>query len=132
MAQVAGDLDAGDRHEADARVIDLAPDDRADLLAQQLVEPRACAHSLALSLRAQAAATRDTVCCAEALDDVALLELVEVGQADAALVAGRDLADVVAEAAQRLDPIGGDELAAAVDARAAADDAAVGDVASRR
>ena len=54
----------------------------------------------------------------------------EAREADAALVAGRDLADVVPEAAQRLDAVGGDELAAAVDARAAADDATLGDVAA--
>ena len=49
------------------------------------------------------------------------------GEADAALVVRLDLADVVAEAAQRLDPVGGDDLAAAPDAGAAADDPAVGD-----
>ena len=52
----------------------------------------------------------------------------EVGEADAALVVRLDLADVVAEAPERLDPVGGDDLAAAPDARAAADDASVGDV----
>ena len=139
------DLDVGDRHEADARVIDLAADDVADLLAQQLIEravrwssPAHDASSSAARLRRLLrhgyayAATRDTVCWREALDDVAFLDLVELVEADAALVARGDLADVVAEAAQRLDPVGRDELAAAVDARAAADDAALGDVAAGR
>ena len=52
----------------------------------------------------------------------------EGGEPDAALVVRLDLADVVAEAPQRLDPVGRDDLAAAPDPRAAADDAAVGDV----
>ena len=52
----------------------------------------------------------------------------EVRESDAALVVLLDLADVVAEAAQRLDPVGGDHLAAAPDAGVAAtDDPAVGD-----
>src|SRR6478752_3468247 len=64
----------------------------------------------------------------EALDDVAFLEVVEVRQPDAALEARRDLADIVPEAAERLDPIGRDDLAAAPDPRAALDHPAVGDV----
>ena len=42
----------------------------------------------------------------EAFDDVAFLEVVEPGEADAALVVLLDLADVVAEPAERLDPVG--------------------------
>ena len=64
----------------------------------------------------------------EAFDDVALHDVVEVGEADAALVVLLDLADVVAEPAERLDPVGGDDLGAPPDAGvAAADDPAVGD-----
>src|SRR5690606_14742194 len=37
------------------------------------------------------------------LDDVALLEVLEVGEADAALVAGGDLGDLVLDALERLD-----------------------------
>ena len=76
----------------------------------------------------QPATARLTVWDGEAFDDVALFEVVVVGEADAALVVGGDLADVVAEAAQRLDLVGRDDLAAAPDPRAAADDPAVGDV----
>ena len=57
-------------------------------------------------------------------------KVVEAREADAALVAGGDLAHVVAEAAQRVDAVRGDELAVAVDPCAAADDAAIGDVAA--
>src|SRR2546426_11021736 len=63
----------------------------------------------------------------EAFDDVALLEVVIVRQTDAAFVVGLDLADVVAEAPQRLDPVGGDDLAVAPDPGAGPDDPAVGD-----
>ena len=66
------------------------------------------------------------------LDDVALLEVLEPGEADPALEVLGDLADVVAEAAERLDPVVGDDLlAAAPDARATADDPPVGDEAAR-
>ena len=52
-----------------------------------------------------------------------------VGEADAALEARLDLADVVLEPAQRVDLVGRDDLAAAPQAGAAvADDPAVGDV----
>src|SRR5215207_6084751 len=51
----------------------------------------------------------------EAFDDVALLRIVEAGEADAALVVREDLADVVTEPPQRFDPVGGDDLAAAPD-----------------
>ena len=40
VAQVGRDLDLGDGHEPDARIRDLAADDAADLLAQQLIDPR--------------------------------------------------------------------------------------------
>ena len=56
--------------------------------------------------------------------------VVEAGEADAAFVAGRDLADVVLEATQRGDAVGGDELAVAIDAGTAAHDATVGHVAA--
>src|SRR3954451_22278517 len=67
----------------------------------------------------------------EALDDVALFDVVELVEADAALVARGDFADVVAEATQRIDPIRRDELAAPVDARSALDDPAVRHIAAR-
>src|SRR5882672_3458218 len=63
----------------------------------------------------------------ETLDDVALFEVVVVGEADAAFVVRLDLADVVAEAPQRLDPIGRDHLAIAPDTSAGPDDPTVGD-----
>src|SRR5439155_20317457 len=66
----------------------------------------------------------------EAFDEVALLQIVVVRQADAALVVREHLANVVAEAAQGLDPVGRDDLAVAPDAGAAADDPAVGDEAA--
>ena len=67
VAQVGRDLNVRDRHEADARVIDLAPDNLAYLLAQQLVDARrALAHDLARD------DARDRL-LREALDDVALL-----------------------------------------------------------
>src|SRR5262249_19097334 len=66
----------------------------------------------------------------EALDDVALDEVVEPGEADAALEVLGHFADVVPEPPERLDPVGLDDLAAPPDARAAiADDAPIGDVA---
>src|SRR5258706_14598354 len=63
----------------------------------------------------------------ETLDDVALLEVVIVGKANPALVVRLDLADVVAEAPQRLDPIGRDDLAIAPDTSPGSDDPTVGD-----
>src|SRR5262245_57322409 len=69
---------------------------------------------------------------AEALDDVADLQVVEIGQADAALEARGYFTDVVAEAAQRLDAIGGDRFAVArpEDPGATADDPTVVHVAA--
>src|SRR3970282_2111959 len=66
----------------------------------------------------------------EALDDIALDEVVDRRQPDAALEAGRDLADVVADPAQRLDPIRGHDLAASPDPGAAANDPPIGHVAA--
>src|SRR5262249_48944788 len=40
VAQVRADLDVGNRHEADARVIDLATNDVAYLFAEQLIDAR--------------------------------------------------------------------------------------------
>src|SRR3990172_8768364 len=68
---------------------------------------------------------------AEALDHVALLEIIEPGKGDAAFEAGCDFADVVPEATQRLDPVGGDDLPASPDPGAASDDPPVGDVRAR-
>ena len=107
MAQVGRRLDACHRREADPRIGDLAGDDRrrspagAARRSGQFLRssPRALARSR-LGVR-----TRLTVCEREALDDVALFQVVEVGQADAALVVLLDLADVVAEPAERLDPV---------------------------
>src|SRR5690349_22550939 len=68
----------------------------------------------------------------EALEDVALLDIGGVGQADAALEARLDLANVVLEPTQRVDPVGRNHLAAAPDAHAAAaDDATLGHVRTR-
>ena len=140
VAQVRRRLDRRDRREPDPRIRDVTRHDRPDLLPQELVDPiGSLAHRCLRSHRPQGAARayrqRAEVSCAapadglrgEALDDVAFHEVVEVGQADAALVVLLDLADVVAEAAQRLDPVGRDDLAAAPDPGAAADDPAVGD-----
>ena len=80
--QVGRDVHLGDRHETDARVRDLAADDGADLLAQQLVETRGpLAHGGSRLRDARHRLLR------EALDDVAFVEVVVVGQADAALEA---------------------------------------------
>ncbi len=83
VAQLPVDVDLGHGHEPDARVGDLARDDGADLLAQQLVEP------FGPLTHGQAALARGAGHCllAEALDDVALFEVRVVGEADAALVA---------------------------------------------
>src|SRR5262249_30653578 len=62
--------------------------------------------------------------------DVSVLQVIEPGEADTALVVRLDLADVVAESPQGLDPIRRDDLARAPDAGAAADDPAVGDEAA--
>src|SRR6476659_4669005 len=61
----------------------------------------------------------------EELEQVAFLDVVVVLQLDAALEAGGDLADVVLDAAHRLDLAGVDDdvLAQQAEARAAADDA---------
>src|SRR3954447_17868195 len=68
----------------------------------------------------------------EALEDVTLHDIGGVGQADAALEAGLDLANIVLEPAQRVDPVGRDHLPAAPDAHApAADDPALGHVRTR-
>src|SRR4249920_2090158 len=67
----------------------------------------------------------------EALDDVALGQVVEVGQADAALEVLLHLADIVAEAPQRLDPVGRDDLATAPHPGSATHDPAVGHEAAR-
>src|SRR5581483_2455587 len=66
------------------------------------------------------------------LDDVALLEVLEVGEPNAALEAGRHRARVVLEPLERLDRAVPDDDALAQEphARAARDDA-VGDVATR-
>ena len=62
--RVAGrpSLDACDGHEPDARILDLAADDAADLLAQELIDAQG-----ALGHRgtpgAQALGARETVCC---------------------------------------------------------------------
>src|SRR5690606_16970439 len=66
-----------------------------------------------------------------ALDDVAFLDVVVAVEADAALVPGRDLADVVLEAAQRSDAALPDlhRIAHQADLRVA-DDLALGDVAA--
>src|SRR3954447_14348487 len=61
----------------------------------------------------------------EAFDDVSFLQIVVVGQADAALVVLLDLADVVPEPAQRLDPIRRHDPAGTPDAGTTADDPAV-------
>src|SRR4029078_10151189 len=64
----------------------------------------------------------------EALAGGALLDVRGRGEVDRAPEAGLDLADVVLEPAQRVDPVRRDHLAAAPDAHAAAaDDAALGD-----
>ena len=127
MAQVRRRLDLGDRREPDPRIRDLTRDDRPDLLPQELVDPLgSLAHRPPAQLRP--ARARTDRLRGEAFDDVAFHDVVEVGEADAALVVLLDLADVVAEAAQRLDPVGRDDLGAAPDAGvAAADDPAVGD-----
>src|SRR5205814_716890 len=63
----------------------------------------------------------------ERLDDIALFEVVVVREPDPALKVLLYLALVVTEAAQRVDPIGRDHLAAPPDASArAADDSAIG------
>src|ERR1035437_3985053 len=68
----------------------------------------------------------------EALDDVALDEVVRAGQADAAFEVSGDFSNVVLQAAQPFDPVRDDDLAAAPDSSvAAADYATVGDVAAR-
>jgi hypothetical protein len=50
----------------------------------------------------------------------------KIREADAAFVVRGDLTDVVAEAAERLDPVGGDDLAAPPHPGVAADDPAIG------
>ena len=67
VAEIRRRLDVGDRGEPNPRVVDLAPDDLADLLAQQLVDldPFAASSVPARRCRpatAQAVATRLTVC----------------------------------------------------------------------
>src|SRR4029078_4758938 len=52
-----------------------------------------------------------------ALDDVPLFQVVVPGEADAALEVPGDLADVVAEPAERVDLVRGDDLATVPDAR---------------
>src|SRR5437016_6806867 len=72
------------------------------------------------------------------LDDVAGLQVLEVGEADAALVAGLDLAHVVLESLERRDGAGPDDdtLAQEADLRAPRDhtvlDVAAGDGADAR
>src|SRR4051794_16824898 len=64
----------------------------------------------------------------EAFDDVSLDDVVEVGQPDAALVVLGDFANVIAEPAERFDPVRRDDLAAPPDTSVTAtDDASVGD-----
>src|SRR5204863_8568398 len=62
----------------------------------------------------------------EALDDVAFLEVVEVRQGDAALEVGGDLANIVPEATERLDPVGCDDLATAPNTGPTTNDPALG------
>src|SRR5262249_22287633 len=111
-------------------VVDVARDDRAYLFAQELIEAVSSLRQNGLPPRSylRLRDSRNRL-LAEALDDVAFFELVEGDEPDPAFEAGRHFAHIVAEAAQRLDPIRlDDQLAAAVDTRAAADDAAVRDV----
>src|SRR6185369_16744195 len=128
VAQVRLRLDAGDRGESDLRIVHLPGQDRIDLLTEELVDPISPGGHRALpeSARKDAADALG----GETFDDVSLLEVVVPGQADAALVVLLDLADVVAEAAERLDPVGDDDLAVAPDTRATPDDPAVGDEAA--
>src|SRR6202795_2604855 len=62
----------------------------------------------------------------KALDHIALLEIMEVRQADAALVVRGDFPDVVAEPSKRLDPVCRDDLSSAPHPGVPADDPAVG------
>ena len=62
VSQVGRDLDACDGHEPDARILDLAADDAADLLAQELIDTQgALGHRGTTG--AQALGARETVCC---------------------------------------------------------------------
>src|SRR3954451_8023486 len=68
----------------------------------------------------------------EALDHVAFHDVVEVGESDSAFVVLGHFADIVAEPAERLDPVRRDDLATAPDTGvAAADDASVSDERAR-
>ena len=98
VPQVRRRLDARDRHEPDPRIRDIPSHDRRDLLPQELVDPfGALAHRTTLDASCavrrgasprQPETARLTVCDGEALDDVAFFEVVEAGEADAALVVG--------------------------------------------
>src|SRR6476620_2899558 len=140
VTKVRSRLDPGDGGEADTWIGDVLDDHPADLLAQELVDPVGpLTHDVTscrrlgrlgggqpprprLTHRDPADRLRRV-----ALDDVAFLDNVEVGEPDAALVVGEHLADVIAEPAERLDPVGCDHLAATPDACPASDDPSVGD-----
>ena len=110
VAQIGISLDLGHRDKTDARIGDVAGQDGADLLAELRIDPLC-----SLANRATTVAPRRPFVVAtassrrgdsthrlrrEALDDVALLDVVEVRQADAALEVGGHLANVVPEATQ--------------------------------
>ncbi len=93
MPQVGRRLHAGDGREPDPRVSNLLGEERADLLPEQLVDALgALAHGERLETSAGDAAAR---LVREALDDVALGQVVEPVEADAALEVLGHLADIL-------------------------------------
>ena len=116
-----GRLDARDRREPDPRVRDLTADDRPDLLAEKLVDPLgSLAHRRPDAQRpdAQLAATRLTVCGVKHSMMSPSSRSWKFASPMPHSKFASDLADVVAEAPQRLDAVGRDDLAAAPDAGA--------------
>src|SRR5580765_2245845 len=86
VLEIGRDLDPGNGHEADARIVDLSRQHRRDFAAN-LIGDAVGSRTLSHLCRREHALHR------EHLDDVAHLEVVELVEADAALEAGLDLAD---------------------------------------
>ncbi len=98
VLQVVADLGARDRHEAEARVLELLRDQRAEHALNLVIDPR-----MPLRLHTRRRLRRRDELVRVGLDDVAFLEVLKLRDLDAALEAFRNLANVVFEAPQRFD-----------------------------
>ena len=110
VAEVRAGLHVGHGDEADAWVLEIvgrrrrrATSRTASSTRRMRAPPELILTALGAIATTTAASSRSTCLRLEDLEHVALLDVLVVGEHDAALVAGRDLAGVVVEAPQRVD-----------------------------